>query len=81
MLLPEGQANLENGISAQPSVQAVREFSTPNGCHVRMLFREQNDPKIRREIARLLLAAFEQERNVDDETSHVSVQSFNEGAG
>ena len=45
-----------------------------------MLFKAENDPTIRKEIARLLLTAFEQERNADDETSHVSVQGFHEGA-
>ena len=77
----EKPANLENEISALPSVQASREFSTPSGCHVRMFFKTEHDPSIRKEIARLLLAAFKQERNVDNETSNVSVQSFDEGAG
>ena len=86
----EGRANmatgtspvhLENEISALPTVQADREFTTTNGCHVRLYFNKENDPKIRKEIARLLLTAFEMERNADDETSHVSVQGIDEGTG
>ncbi len=73
--------NLDNGMSALPPVQANREFTTPNGCHVRLFFKEEHDPRIRKEIARLLLTAFENERTVDDETSHVSVQSIDEGPG
>ena len=73
--------NLDNGMSALPHVQANREFTTPNGCHVRLFFQEEQDPRIRKEIARLLLTAFENERTVDDETSHVSVQSIDEGPG
>ena len=73
--------NLENEISALPTVQADREFTTTNGCHVRLYFNKERDPKIRKEIARLLLTAFEMERNADDETSYVSVQSIDEGTG
>ena len=82
-IIPSDQpnVNLDNGISVQPTVQANREFMTTNGCRVRMLFKTENDPTIRKEIARLLLAAFEQERNADDETSHVSVQGIDERAG
>ena len=81
MGLGKQPANLDNEISATPTVQATCEFTTTKGCRVRMFFKEEHDPKIRKEIARLLLIAFEQERNVDDETSHVSVQGFDEGSG
>ncbi len=82
-IIPSDQptVNLDNEMCALPPVQANREFMTTNGCRVRMLFKAENDPTIRKEIARLLLTAFEQERNADDETSHVSVQGFDERAG
>ena len=81
MLLAEKPEHLENKISALPSVQADREYTSPNGCHVKMFFRKEHDPGIRKEIARLLLTAFEQEGNDANETSHVSVQSVDEGTG
>lgn len=81
MLLAEKPEYLENEISALPSVQADREYTSPNGCHVKMFFRKEHDPGIRKEIARLLLTAFEQEGNDANETSHVSVQSIDEGTG
>ena len=81
MLLAEKPEHLENEISALPSVQADREYTSPNGCHVKMFFRKEHDPGIRKEIARLLLTAFEQEGNDANETSHVSVQSIDEGTG
>ena len=81
MLLAEKPEHLENEISALPSVQADREYTSPSGCHVKMFFRKEHDPGIRKEIARLLLTAFEQEGNDANETSHVSVQSIDEGTG
>ncbi len=54
--------NLENRISALPSVQADREYTSPGGCHVKMFFKKEHDPGIRKEIARLLLTAFEQRK-------------------
>ena len=81
-IIPLGDtANLENGIGALPSVQADREYTSPNGCHVKMFFRKEHDPGIRKEIARLLLTAFEQEGNDEHETCHVSVQSIDERSG
>ena len=81
MLLAEKPEHLENEIGALPSVQADREYTSPNGCHVKMFFRKEHDPGIRKEIARLLLTAFEQEGNDENEKSHVSVQSIDEGTG
>ena len=81
MLLAEESANLDNVNNALPTVQADREYTSPNGCHVKMFFRKEHDPGIRKEIARLLLTAFEQEGNDENETSHVSVQSIDEGTG
>ena len=78
----ETPADLDNlhTDEALTSVQASREFTTTEGCHVKVFFRKEYDPGIRKEVARLLLAAFE-ERIVDDETSHVSVQSFDQRTG
>ena len=81
MLLADEPANLENGIRTLPTVQADREYTSQSGCHVKMFFRKEHDPGIRKEIARLLLTAFEQEGNDENETSHVSVQSIDEGTG
>ena len=81
MQLANQPEHLENAISALPTVQADREYTSPSGCHVKMFFRKEHDPGIRKEIARLLLAAFEQEGNDENETSHVSVQSINERPG
>ena len=81
MLLAEEPANLDNVNNALPTVQADREYTSPSGCHVKMFFRKEHDPGIRKEIARLLLTAFEQEGNDENETSHVSVQSIDEGTG
>ena len=81
MLLAEEPAHLENGIRTLPTVQADREYTSPSGCHVKMFFKKEHDPGIRKEIARLLLTAFEQEGNDENETSHVSVQSIDEGTG
>ena len=75
------QSNLENtNNSACASVQkASREFTTTDGCHVKVYFKKDYDPKIRQEVARLLLTAFEKEGNADEEkTSAVSVQSIDE---
>ena len=79
--LTERPANLDNVNNALPTVQADREYTSPSGCHVKMFFRKEHDPGIRKEIARLLLTAFEQEGNDENETSHVSVQSIDEGTG
>ena len=79
MLLANQPADLENEISVLPSVQADHEYTTTSGCHVKVFFKKEHDPGIRKEIARLLLTAFEQEGNDDNETSYVSVQSIDEG--
>ena len=81
MLVADEPANLDNVNNALPTVQADREYTSPSGCHVKMFFRKEHDPGIRKEIARLLLTAFEQEGNDENETSHVSVQSIDEGTG
>ena len=64
MLSGEQPTNLENEISAQSTVQTTREIIT-NGCHVKLVFKGEHDPQVRKDIARLLLAAFEQRKGVD----------------
>ena len=73
--------NLDNDILALSSVQMPREMTTENGCHVSLCFRNEEDPNIHREIARMLIAAFKKRRSSEHETSALSVQSFNQRAG
>ena len=73
--------NLDNEILALSSVQMPREMTTENGCHVSLCFRNEEDPNIHREIARMLIAAFKKRRSSEHETSALSVQSFNQRAG
>lgn len=51
--------NLENEISAQPTVQTNREVITTNGCKVTLEFSPQSIPKSSHDIAEMLLASFE----------------------
>ena len=64
--MPSGEqpTDLENEIGAQSTVQTTREIIT-NGCHVKLVFKGEHDPQVRKDIARLLLAAFEQRKGVD----------------
>ncbi len=61
----EASTNLDNANnSAQPFVQMSREVITSNGCHVKLIFRKESKPGVREEIARLLLASFEEKESV-----------------
>lgn len=51
--------NLENEISAQPTVQTNREVITTNGCKVTLEFSPQPNPQVMHDIAEMLLASFE----------------------
>lgn len=73
--------NLDNTIIALPSVQVPRETTTADGCHVSLCFRDEDDPDIHREIARMLIAAFTKKRSNEYETSNVPVQSVDQRAG
>ena len=73
--------NLDNKILALPSVQVPREMITTSGCHVSLRFRDEDDPHVHREIARMLIAAFTRRRSNEHETSHVPVQSIDQRAG
>ena len=80
--MPTGQTpvNLENSISARPSVQVPRVIQSENGCEITMVFRQTYDPKVRKEIAAMLLDAFRQRKDKEYEASIVPVQSFNQGS-
>ena len=73
--------NLDNTIIALPSVQVPREITTTDGCHVSLCFRNEDDPSVHREIARMLIAAFTKKRSNEHETSNVPVQSIDQRAG
>ena len=69
--------NLNNRIGTLTTVQAAREVMTSNGCKVSMTFRAESDPKIEKEVAKMLLAAFAKKRSVSHEASIMPVQSIN----
>lgn len=58
--MPAGQkpADLENDLSARPSVQMSRVIQTENGCEATLVFRQAHEPEARKEIAMMLLDAF-----------------------
>lgn len=68
--------NLNNRIGTLTTVQAAREVMTSNGCKVSLTFRSESDPKIEKEVAKMLIAAFAKKRSVSHETSIVPVQSI-----
>ena len=45
--------NLENEISAQPTVQTNREVITTNGCKVTLEFSPQPNPQVKHDIAEI----------------------------
>lgn len=56
--------NLENEISAQPTVQTNREVITTNGCKVTLEFSPQSNPQVKHDIAEMLLGILrEKERD------------------
>lgn len=55
-------ADLDNETGAKPSVQVTREFTASNGCKITLVFRNESNKDIRREVAKLLIAAFEDRR-------------------
>ncbi len=67
--------HLDNEISALSSVQPIREMRTTNGCKVTMVFRAESNPQVRKDVAGMLLSAFER-RSMNHEASALSVQSF-----
>ena len=67
--------HLENEISATTSVQQCREVRTTNGCKVTMVFRSESNPQVRKDVAGMLLAAFER-RSMSHEASSLPVHSI-----
>ena len=54
-IIPVGEKpeNLDNGIRALPTVQTPI-ITTANGCQLKLYFKSESDPRIRKEIARML---------------------------
>lgn len=61
--------NLDNRMSAQPSVQTCSPMMTNNGCKVTLEFSPISNPQINRDVAEMLLAAFQRKRSVNHEAS------------
>ena len=57
-------ANLENRMSAKPSVQIAHNTINANGCLVTLLFHPTPNPQVRQDIAGMLLTAFEKRRRI-----------------
>jgi len=72
---------LENGISTQPTVQECRDMTTSNGCKVTLVFSPKSNPQARRDVAGMLLAAFERRRSNNHEASTLPVQSIHQRTG
>jgi len=49
-----------NSCAKPKPVQVPLDYTTPDGCHVKLTFRKKSKPGVREEIARLLLDAFEE---------------------
>lgn len=73
--------NLDNRISTQPSVQTCRQMITTNGCKVTLEFSPISNPQINRDVAEMLLAAFQKKRSMNHEASLMSVQGIHQGTG
>ena len=58
------RANLDNKISAKPSVQMAHNTINANGCLVTLLFHPTPNPQVRQDIAGMLLTAFEKRRRI-----------------
>lgn len=73
--------NLDNQMSTLPTVQTCRQMITSNGCKVTLEFSPSPNPQINRDVAEMLLAAFQRKRSMNHEASLMSVQSIHQGAG
>lgn len=58
-------ANLDNRMSAKPSVQKPHNTGRTKGCLVSLVFNKTPNPQVRLDIADMLLAAFEKRRRID----------------
>ena len=56
------RANLDNRISAKPSVQMAHNTINANGCHSTLVFSTTPNPQVRLDIAEMLVTAFEKRR-------------------
>lgn len=57
--LHQEQTNLDNEINALSTVAKPRFITTKNGCTATLLFSDQENPQIRKEVAELLLRSVE----------------------
>lgn len=60
----KGLEHLENRISRKPSVHTPNTMITKNGCKVTLIFAGQSKPEIRKDVADMLLTAFEKRRQM-----------------
>ena len=49
--------HLDNCICATPTVQTPSMSLTSNGCHVTLFFKQESNPAVKSEIARILMTA------------------------
>ena len=57
--------NLDNRMSAKPSVQKPHNTSSSKGCLVSLVFNKTPNPQVRLDIADMLLTAFEKRRRIE----------------
>ena len=57
-------ANLDNRMSAKPSVQMTHNTVNANGCHSTLVFSTTPNPQVRLDIAEMLVTAFEKRRRI-----------------
>ena len=58
-------ANLDNRMSAKPSVQMTHYTVNANGCHSTLVFSSTPNPQVRLDIAEMLVTAFEKRRRIN----------------
>lgn len=58
----KGLPNLEKRTKRKQTVQMLNTSTRRRGCEVTLIFAEKSDPQIRKDIAKMLLAAYEKRR-------------------
>ena len=58
-------ANLDNRMSAKPSVQKPHNTRIIKDCLVSLVFNKTSNPQVRLDIADMLLTAFEKRRRIE----------------
>ena len=58
-------ANLDNRMSAKPSVPKPHNTGIIKGCLVSLVFNKTPNPQVRLDIADMLLTSFEKRRRID----------------